>query len=284
MKRWHIIGSVLLVCCVVFWVYRESSLKSSYLVVTMLDVGQGDAILISDPAGYQVVIDGGPTDSVVGELQSVMPLLDDTIDAVMLSHPDADHVAGMSAILDSYRVTTIIDNNIPKDSEVAERFRRLSREEPGAIIESMFRGDVLRFPSGAFITVLAPEKDFQTTETNDYSIIAKLQYGDISFLFTGDAASVVESRLIETSPEDLHSNVLKIPHHGSRFSSSSSFLRYVDPEFAIVSYACKNTYGHPNPATVARYSYFHIPVYSTCDRGTFTVQTDGKTAWLKGSK
>jgi competence protein ComEC len=282
MKIWHSIVLIVVVSGVLVYGVIDSRRYLGVLQVSMMDVGQGDSILITDPTGFQILIDGGPNNgAAVRQLEHVMPIFDRSIDMVVLTHPDADHVGGLADVLDRYRVSTIVDNAVPKTTEDALGFRSKSQDE-GADMRSVYAGQSIRTPGGLVFDVLSPYIGSHEEEVNEYSITMRLRYGDISYLFTGDIGTTVEQRLIsQYSDEVLQSTVLKVAHHGSRFSSSLSFLKTISPRLAIVSYACENSYGHPAEATVRRYQYVGVPVYTTCDRGTFTLVSDGTEIWLR---
>lgn len=280
MKKWYIFAGVALVAG--FFFLETRPMHNPYFQVAFLDIGQGDAILVTDVSGYQILIDGGPApDSILRELEGNMSFFDRSIDMIVLTHPDKDHFGGLSAVLERYRVSTIVDNQVSKEANDISRFRELSQDE-GASLVSVKKGDVLSLPSGAVVEVLAPDSGFFDPSTNNSSIVLRISYQDVSFLLTGDIDSTVESRLVSTIPAGrLQSTVLKVAHHGSRSSSSLEFLEQVNPQFAVASYGCTNSYGHPSIYTVRRYEYKNIPVFSTCDRGTIAVETDGETAWLQ---
>jgi competence protein ComEC len=282
MKFWQGVVLVVIVSGVLVYGVIDSRRYLGVLQVSMMDVGQGDAVLITDPAGFQVLIDGGPNNgAIVRQLEHVMPIFDRSIDVVVLTHPDADHVGGLADVLDRYHVSTIVDNAVPKKTEDALEFRSKSLDE-GADIRSVYAGQSIRTPGGLVFDVLSPHAGSHEEEVNEYSITMRLRYGDISYLFTGDIGSTVEERLIASYADAaLQSTVLKVPHHGSRFSSSLGFVKAVAPRLAIASYACENSYGHPAGATVRRYQYVGVPVYTTCDRGTFTLVSDGADIWLR---
>ncbi len=275
-----------LIGCVVFALlgavyYLGACADNEYLRVSMLNVGQGDAILVTDPNGFQILIDAGPDDGVVQALESVVPLYDKSLDMLIVTHPDADHIGGVSSVLDVYRVYQVADNRVAKDTDTALRARADEQDEV-AEVRALYAGDRMDLPSGVTIEVLHPSVGYTSEEVNNYSTVLKLSYGSISYLFTGDMDSSVESSLLQRYGADsLDVSVLKIPHHGSRFSSSLEFLKVVRPEMGIVSFACKNSYGHPSTQAVDRYNYLNIPVYTTCDRGTFSVVTDGATLWVQ---
>ena len=281
MKIWHVILVLCTVCGVALYGYLDAHRYEGLLLVSMLDVGQGDAILITDPTGYQLLVDGGPDNGqVVQQLEQVMPVFDRSINMIVLTHPDADHIGGLAGVLDRYTVDTIVDNGVPKATETANEFRRESQDEEVEILQ-LYAGQSIRTPGGVVFDVLSPYWNNIEIETNDNSIVMIMRYGEVSYLLTGDIGSSIEQRLVESyTPQVLNSTVLKVPHHGSRFSSSLSFLKAVAPSMAIASYSCENDYGHPAQASVRRYGYMSIPVYTTCDRGTFTLVSDGKEIWF----
>ncbi|MBI4079791.1 MBL fold metallo-hydrolase [Candidatus Kaiserbacteria bacterium] len=262
--------ATILIWLAVFWEDRRAP-----LTVSFLDVGQGDAIFIDAPSGRQVLIDGGPDRSVLRELGLVMPWYDRTIDVVIATHPDADHISGLVDVLQRYSVDYIFQPGVEKNTGPAESML-VSVAKEGANEVYARRGQIIDLGNGANIEILFPDRDVSNVETNTASIVARLVYGNTAFMLTGDSPQAIESYLVELDGKDLKSNVLKAGHHGSDTSSSELFVGFVSPEYAVFSRGCDNSYGHPHQDVVALFARFEIPTLDMCEDGTITFVSDGQ--------
>lgn len=248
------------------------------LTVSFLDVGQGDAILIEGPTGIELLVDGGKDRSVLRELPRVMGPLDRSIDMVLATHPDADHIGGLPDVLARYRVSSVLMPARGTDSPQAARFADAIAKEPnasGRIVES---GQRIHLGGGAYADVLYPDENAATLrETNDASVMLRVVYGETEFLLTGDAPAWAEDRVVKTYGDKLRSDVLKAGHHGSRTSTGDMLLAATDPTYVVVSAGKDNSYGHPHEEVVARVLRAGATVLSTIDSGTITFSTNGTT-------
>lgn len=247
------------------------------LQISFLDVGQGDALFIQGPTGVQVLIDGGPDRSVVRELPRVMGPLDRSIDLMIETHPDKDHIAGLSDVLETYQVNSFLSPGLPSDTNVYARLVESLQHETGIASYVAKRGQRIHIGGGAYADILYPNKDVSHLRaTNDASIVLRVVYGSTSFMLTGDLPSTIEDVLVrENSPDLLHSDVLKAGHHGSRYSTDALWLSVVRPRVAVISAGKGNTYGHPAPEVLARLRTAGTEVVSTMDEGTITFESDG---------
>lgn len=255
-----------------------ASATQSYLTVTFLNIGQGDAILVETPDGVQLLIDGGPDAKVLGELAATLPWFDRTLDMVLGTHPDKDHIGGLVDVLTHYSVRTIITTENTGETMTAANFRKALTQE-GAEIVMARAGQVYQLGASTTLTIFSPASDPSMLESNTASIVAQLRYGDIEFMLTGDAPSSIERYLVATYGDQLRSEILKLGHHGSKNSSSDEFLAAVNPRYAVVSAGKNNTYGHPSPEAVARVTDHNIPIVSTINEGRITFASDGTTVW-----
>ena len=244
------------------------------LTVAFLDIGQGDAIFIEAPNGNQVLLDGGPNKRVLRELARMMPFYDRSIDAVIASHPDKDHVGGLPAVLTRYDVGMAIDPGLPHDTAVYQEFERLIKEKNIERIRAR-RGQIIWLDESVYLEILFPDRDPKGWDTNDASIVARLVYGDISFMLTGDSPQKMEQYLVGLDGEALASDVLKLGHHGSKTSTSELFLGFVSPTYAIVSAGKDNQYGHPHKEVLELVERFGIPIFATYETGSIIIRTDG---------
>ncbi|MBP9728227.1 MAG: MBL fold metallo-hydrolase [Candidatus Moranbacteria bacterium] len=232
--------------------------------VVFLNVGQGDAILITQ-GKYQVLIDGGRTSKeLLARIGRHMPFWDRKIEVVMATHPDADHIGGLPALLRSYRVDEVLTTGATSETETSRQFQEAVRDNTGQDPERIFRGGSITFPKGGELAVLyplAPVAGTSVGDTNEGSIVTRFTYGETSFLLTGDLPAE-ERALPDTSP----ATVLKVAHHGSKHSSSEAFLRLVQPKEAILSVG-KNSYGHPDPLVMDRLRSIGAQIHRTDQDG-----------------
>ncbi len=259
--------------------WRED--RHGTLTVSFLNIGQGDSIFIDSPAGNQVLIDGGPgSGAVLRQLARVMPWWDRSIDVVIPTHPDADHIGGLIDIFERYRVAKVVHSSVMGDTSTFAAFNDAEKAEHAEIFVAK-RGEIIDLGKGAYIEILYPDRDVAHVETNDGSVIARLVYGKTAFMLTGDAPQGIENYIASLDGKELRADVLKAGHHGSKTSSSPLFLGYVDPQFGVFSRGCDNSYGHPAPEVVERYKSFGIPTLDTCLEGTITFISDGETVVRK---
>jgi competence protein ComEC len=264
---------VLLVLAFAFW----QGLPDGKLHVVFLDVGQGDAIFIETPSGKQVLIDGGPSETqVLAQLGNQMPFWDRSLDLVVLTHPDADHVNGLVPVLEQYRVAAVLHRQIELDSETYAYWLALVEAE-GAVVYEGQAGLRLTLDEGLEMTVLHPGT--QTWEgANDNSVVTRLTYGDVSLLLTGDIEAEVEEGLVRDAAP-LASTILKAAHHGSCSSTTQVFLDAVDPELVVISVGVDNRFGHPCDEVLERLD--DLPFYRTDEHGPVEVVSDGMWVWVE---
>lgn len=249
---------------------KESGNKQ--MKVHFIDVGQGDSILVQTPSGKNMLIDGGKASAgnkVVSFLKSKGV---STLDVVIATHPDADHIGGLIAVLNSFKVNQFIDSG--KVHTTQTYFDMLSiidqKNIPFKVAKS---GDNISFDSLVKTKVLYA--DANASDSNDASIVTKISYGSVGFLLTGDAGFKTENALLK-NPE-VKSTYLKAGHHGSASSSSAAFVKVVAPEGAILSYGAGNSYGHPTATAVNVLKAVGTKIYSTAVSGDITVTTNGVT-------
>jgi competence protein ComEC len=267
------VAGVLLVLACAF----RQSLPDGRLHVIFLDVGQGDAIFIQTPSGKQVLVDGGPSETrVLSQLGRHMGFWDRTLDVVVLTHPDSDHVNGLVGVLERYRVGAVIHRRIEMDSETYAYWLDLVEQEEAAVYEGK-TGLSLVLDAGLEMVVLHPGAALWDG-VNDNSVVTRLTYGQVSFLLTGDIEAEVEEALV-AGEAPLQSTVLKAAHHGSCSSTTQAFLDAVDPEAVVISVGAENDFGHPCDAVLERLG--DLPVYRTDERGTIEIVSDGTRAWVE---
>lgn len=235
--------------------------------VAFLDVGQGDAIFIESTDGSQMLIDGGVNQSVLRELPKVMGPFDRSIDVVLATHPDQDHIGGLPFVLDRYQVSAIVGTQLRGPSSAYRAFREGSEAEQVPLVVAT-RGTVISLGADAQFEILYPDRPVSSLETNESSIVGKLTCGATTYMVTGDAPAWVERYLLSKDGERLKSDVLKAGHHGSKTSTAPEFVQMVDPDVAIISAGKDNRYGHPSDEVIETLLNNQIIIRSTAEEGT----------------
>ena len=254
--------------------------QNNILKVSFLDVGQGDAIFIESPAGNQLLIDGGPNKNILNALSRVMPFYDRSIDMILTTHPDQDHIGGIPEVLKNYSVGEYIDSGATSSTGT---YKELENEikNNNIPIEIARAGEIIDLGGGTFLKILYPVSEPKGKDTNEYSIVAKLYYGNSTFLFTGDAPTDVEQYLAKIDGDELKSEVLKVAHHGSRNSLSPEFLSAVLPEYSVISAGKNNSFGHPHGEITDFLDSIKSKILSTYDMEDIIFTSDGTNLILQ---
>lgn len=273
---------IIVLLCVVMAVsfavvlYYTVRIEKEVLTVAFLDVGQGDAIFIETPHGNQMLIDGGKGRAVLRALNTRMPFFDRSIDVVLATHPDFDHIGGLPEVFRRFDVGMFLVSGVEDTGDDIETLTH-AVHEAGTKTVSVRDTMYINLDTDVTVDVLFPDREVTHLEVNTASVIVKLTYKDTTFLFTGDAPAGIETYLAGRYKEQLASDVLKLGHHGSNTSSANVFLGYVDPSYAIISAGCDNQYGHPHTEVLERLAQFSIAPLSTCKEGTIVFESDGTT-------
>ena len=255
-------------------------LQPPRLHIAFLDIGQGDAIWVQAPNGRELLIDAGPDQSVLEMLGNEKSFFDNTIDMILATHSDKDHIGGFPYILDRYRVSLVIESEISSPTITDKVFtEKITSELSDRLLVRAGERIVLDPKYGVVIDILFPDQNTTGWETNEASVIVKITYGTTSFLLTGDSPSEVEQFLVKTYGDQLRSDVLKLGHHGSKTSSSAEFLETVQPSIAIVSAGLGNKYGHPHEEVVERVGEINAEILETAQIGTINCYSDGITVF-----
>jgi competence protein ComEC len=295
LARWGALASAMVAGIWLSWPWILPA-GHGQLQVTFLDVGHGDASFIRFPEGTTMLIDGGGSyrdDIDIGE-RVVAPFLwyqrVRQVDYVVATHPHPDHAKGLGFILRDFRVRQFWDNGAPQSSAWYGVIRQTAVDQD--IYRHVSVNGVTAFTiDGVHLELLHPTPAFQPSPgrrprvgedrgENNRSLVFKLTYGTISFLFTGDIEQEAERFLLQSGRE-LHTTILKVPHHGSRTSSSEPFVRAVDPSVAVISVQRDNRFGHPHPAVVERYAALGAQIFRTDEHGAITFRTDGRVVWIE---
>ncbi len=270
-----LILGIFVVLDIFIWVAAVRADRRGELTVAFLDVGQGDAIYIEAPNGNQMLIDGGPAANVLlRDLSHVMPFYDHSIDLVLATHPDQDHVGGLPAVLERMNVSGVVTTENSAKTGAYSAFEKIIQQKNIRHVLAK-RGERFILDDGVVFEIIFPDHNVRGWETNMGSIVAKLSYGSESFLFTGDSPQPIEKYLVAKDGGALHANILKLGHHGSKTSSSREFLSAVNPDEAIISAGLNNRYGHPHKEVLDLLAALKIPSVSTIDHGTIVFKTDG---------
>ncbi len=272
MKYWkYIFGllSLILVCLVI----ALFQWPDKHLHITACDVGQGDAILTSFGT-TQVLTDGGPDSSVLTCLGNHMPFYDHTIELVISTHPDADHLAGLVGVLQNYKVDKIIINPVDPGTSV---YQALVFEVGGQGIEVVAPTLGMRLRIGLIYLDILSRYDPIILDTNYNSVVYKLGFGHFSSLFLGDVPPEISDLL---SKQVGKVNYIKIPHHGSINGLTDNLLKATMPDIAVISVG-KNSWGFPRPEILDILAKYNVKVLRTDQMGDIEVETNGKEYWIK---
>lgn len=242
--------------------------KPAFLEVNFFDVGQGDSIFIQTPERHQIIMDGGPNSLVLEKLSKEMPFWDRTIDLMVLTHPEKDHISGLLDVLERYDVENVLWTGVARNSAEFREWQRLLEKE-GANIVFARSGQKILFPGRdreeIAMEILNPTVSMEGKEvrdSNETSVVCRLSFGSSSFLFTGDISKSTEKRIVEKNT-NIQSDVLKVAHHGSKYSSDEGFIGKVFPEIAVIQSGKGNSYGHPSPEILAVLEKYGISILRT---------------------
>ncbi len=272
---------ILLVTIIIPWefsVHAEHDIYSSdALTVAFIDLGtKGDSTLIIFPNDSVMLIDGGMPLAYHSIKETLQNFHISTIDVMIATHPDQDHVGGLGTILrdDSFDVKKILIGPTSKDTATYQTFLELAGDE-----STVYAGDKIVLDDTVSVSVISPPKQLipsgsNASLENSNSIVTILEYGDFVFLFTGDATHTTEKWLIQNYGDTIDADIINAPHHGSKHSSTDAFIDSVTPRLVIFSANDGNMYGHPHEQAVMRYVANGIPVVQT-SMGSIIIQTDG---------
>jgi len=272
--------AVFLVINLLIWQRLFSFSLRDDLKVVFLDVGQGDAVLIETKNGNQVLIDGGPNDKVLRELSKFMSFFDRSIDMIIATHPDSDHIGGLVGVLNRFDNDIYLESGVESDTLVYSSLENtLEKEKNTRIIAK--RGMIFDLGNSVQLEVLFPDGEVSGFEPNTASIITQIKHEEVSFMLTGDSPASIERYLVSIDGKGLKSDVLKAGHHGSKTSSSEVFLGFVSPTYSVVSAEEDNRYGHPHKEVLDRLSDFEINILETSKDGSIVFLSNGEEVRVK---
>lgn len=251
----------------------ENPSKNAVIEVHFLDVGQADSILIKTPDGKSMLIDAGNNADGQAVVSYIKSQDISKIDILVGSHPHEDHIGGMDNVINSFDIGQIY---MPRISHTTQTYEDVltAIKNKGLKVTAPTAGTSFNIGE-AKCTILAPTSE-KYDDLNNYSIVIRLQYGNTSFLFAGDAEEISEREMINKG-FDLSADVLKIGHHGSSSSTSPDFLKKVSPKYAVISVGPENDYSHPSAEVMNRLKNANIPVYRTDESGTVICTSDGES-------
>ena len=280
----------LLLIALIIWFLVLNQRPERILETDFLDVGQGDAILIKTPKGQTVLIDGGPDNKVLEKLGKYLQPLQKRIDLIILTHPHADHVSGLIEVLRRYSVGLVVLNGVYLKTDNYDQFLNAIEDNKVKVLIAE-AGEAIHFDKDLEFDILSPNKNpaglafnknsesFGTAgdDVNDTSIVGKLIFNDFSIMFMADATSKIENQILAYG-DNLKSDILKVGHHGSKYSSFPIFLKTVAPKAGIIEVGAKNFYGLPSQAALSRFKMFGANIFRTDQNGDIRVLSDGFTA------
>lgn len=274
-KRRFAALTLLLLANAIVWSAVFALQPEDHVTVSFLNVGQGDSILIEATNKNRILLDGGKGRTVLRELGRALPLFDRTIDVLIESHPDLDHIGGFPEVVSRYRIGAFLEPGVESENSVDDELKRRIEEKKIAHFLAR-RGQIIDMGDGSYLQILFPDRDISGLETNDASIVARYIYGDTCYLLTGDSPIKIEDYLVGVYGEKLKCDVLKAGHHGSQTSTGDNYLNFVKPEYAIISAGKDNSYGHPHVEVTERLVVHNVKILSTIDLGTIKMISDGK--------
>lgn len=278
-----IVLSILLMGAFIFYLSLKQEGEFGFLKVVYLDIGQGDAIYIEAPNKKQVLIDTGPSPATLAKLSKVMPFADRSLDLVILTHRDQDHIGGASLLFETYEIDNILMTDQSSETSLSlELDRKIERSNLNKIIAHRGQRFILDADRKIYLDILFPNRNISDFESNETSIVSKLSYGQKSFLFVGDSTIYNESLIIWNEQEQtINSDILLLGHHGSKTSSSLFWLEKVSPDLAIISAGKNNRFGHPAEEILDRLSKSKTPKLITFEEGNITLLSDGQNIFRK---
>lgn len=283
--RWKWCSLSLFLLCVIQVQFLWEGFSPKELRVTVFDVGQGDATLVETPNGKKILIDTGVWNPNYDSGESIiLPHLKEAgiekLDAIILSHPHADHIGGILSLIKGIEIETIYNSGYSYDSKLYENYLQLA-EANTMEVKSIRAGDRLEIDPAILMLIIGPEGQKFNNDPNQHSIVLNMIYGDSEFLFTGDSGEDQEERLIKNYGDLLDTDFLKVGHHGSRTSSGIEVLERITPEIAVISGAEKNRFNHPHPEAVQRIRATGTELYFTSRDKALIFTSNGKTIQRK---
>lgn len=270
-RLFKIIVSVLIGVDLLIWALILFPVEIDKLQLYFFDIGQGDGAMIILPGGEKMIIDGGrPNGQLQANLENVLPTSDRYIDVVMISHPQLDHFGGLIDVLKNYNVGAVLTSDQVSEQAAWQELERVMKEKKIRRIV-LSAGDKIRYQDSQF-DILSPGVSEFAKDINDVSLVTILRSGGIKAFFGGDISAAKEKEL--AGKYDVDIDVLKVSHHGSKYSSDSVFLKEASPLVSVIGVG-KNSYGHPTPQALSRLANIGSQVYRTDENGLIKLSVDG---------
>lgn len=280
MKKIVLILSILFTLLGSVLVYQNITYNDKKLHVVFCDVGQGDAIFIRTPSGSDILVDGGPDDSVLNCLGRHMPFWDKTLELVILTHPDADHVTGLIDVIKRYKMIHFYTSKVEGKTDIYKQFLRTLKTNK--IKQNyLWQGDKFTFKEGFTMETLWPTQEWESLATNSFSVTQLLTYKNFKVLLTGDLDAEQMEELDDLAGQI---NLLKVPHHGSRFGLTSGILDILNPDLAVISVGKKNRFGHPAPFILDLLKSKNAKILRTDQNGKVETMSDGIASKISSEK
>jgi comEC/rec2 family protein len=267
---------ILLLTSVIYTLYQKLQdiyNPSTTLQVHFIDVGQGDSTLIITPDKKTVLIDAGDEQHSSRTTGYIKSQGIDKLDLVIATHPDADHIGGMDKVIKNFDIGMF---SMPLVSKDTKQYKEIKQELKNKKLKNkpLYTGDGLSVGKDVKLQILSPQKNKTYSDTNEYSIVARLSYKEVSFLFMADATMENEIAIINDF-DDISSDVLKLGHHGSSTSTSDYFLGKVNPSIGVISCGKNNKYGHPHKEVMNLLEKYNIMIFRTDEQGSIVLKSDG---------
>ena len=252
-------------------IYQNITYNDKRLHVVFCDVGQGDAIFVRTPNGSDILVDGGPDDSVLSCLGKHMPFWDKTLELMVLTHPDADHVTGLIDVIKRYKVIRFYTSKVEGKTDTYKQFLK-TLQKADIKQNYLWQGDKFTFKERLTIETLWPTQEWKGLSINSFSVAQLLTYKNFKVLLTGDLDAEQMVQFFSLAGEI---NFLKVPHHGSRFGLTAEILDILNPKIAVISVGKNNKYGHPAPFTLELLKDKNIKILRTDRDGKIEIVSDG---------
>ncbi len=277
---WLGLIAFLVVANTILWLSVNNT-KDKNFVVTFYSVGQGDSALIRTPAGYNILVDGGPNNKISDYLNRDLPINDRDLDLVILTHPHSDHVFGLINVLKDFKVKKVLTSNSMNTSAEFNLWTDTIKNE-GIELKYVKATESISFSDGVTFKFNWPdsEQPFKGDDLNEASVVFTLSYKDLDILMMGDADSQVQPYIGDISSVE----VLKVPHHGAKTSMADSFINQLKPEIAVISVGEGNRYSHPRPETLDQLEKVGSKVLRTDKNGTVKIVSDGQRWYTQAEK
>lgn len=247
------------------FLFIQEITKNQKPKVIFLDVGQGDSIFITTASGRQVLVDAGKYSNITQKISNYMSVSDRSIDVLIATHPDIDHVAGFETILDEYSIDLFLHSGLLAGAPVYRTIAKKVREN-NISAHAVVAGDKIKIDTDMYLEVLSPYTGQKIDEPNDHSVVVRVVYKDKAILLTGDASKITEQNLVSMYGERLESEVLKLGHHGSKTSTDNHFVKTVNPQYGIISASCDNSFGHPHASVLRTLDENEVTELNTCEK------------------